>query len=194
VFFESSAEIHELLQTNVKTIAPDAKAICWRTDVRKTSFRPRGGEDFVPYSLIFFDPPYRIAEEIQPRKSLAPIFKRLAKETLSTPEAILVLRTPEHFETPDVAGWIVHDCWELSSMMIWIMTKPDAFTEDRERAAGTWVDPEEQSDEDAEESEGFGANLGLESDDDAEDELDDSELDDEEHEDEHDDEDGDKHA
>ncbi|MBL8811152.1 MAG: RsmD family RNA methyltransferase [Planctomycetaceae bacterium] len=170
VFYESSTEIHELLQNNVRTIAPDANAICWRTDVRKTSFRPRGGEDFVPYSLIFFDPPYRIAEEIQPRKSLAPIFKRLAKETLSTPEAIMVLRTPEHFETPDVAGWVVHDCWELSSMMIWIMTKPDAFTEDRERAAGTWVEPDEQSDA-TEETEDFGADLEL----DSEDEADDSE-------------------
>ena len=28
VFYESSAEIHELLQINVRTIAPDANAIC----------------------------------------------------------------------------------------------------------------------------------------------------------------------
>jgi hypothetical protein len=34
-----------------------------------------------------------------------------------------------------VNGWIVHDCWELSSMMIWILVKPDAFVEDREEAA-----------------------------------------------------------
>lgn len=135
VFFEGSAEVHQLLAGNVRTIAPDARAICWRTDIRRTSFRPRGGEDCIPYSLLFFDPPYRIAEEVRQRGSLAPCLKLLARDTLSTPEAILVLRTPEHFDAPDVPGWLVHDCWELSSMMVWILVKPDAFVEDREEAA-----------------------------------------------------------
>jgi 16S rRNA (guanine966-N2)-methyltransferase len=134
VFFEAGQEIHELLQGNVRTIAPEARAICWRTDIRRTSFRPRGGDDCIPYSLIFFDPPYRIADQIRARGSLAPCLKLLSRSTLSTPEAILVIRTPEHFEAPEVAGWVVHDCWEMSSMMIWILVKPDAFVEDREEA------------------------------------------------------------
>lgn len=134
VFFEAGQDIHELLQGNVRTIAPDARAICWRTDIRKTSFRPRGGDDCIPYSLIFFDPPYKIADQIRPRGTLAPCLKLLSRSTLSTPEAILVIRTPEHFEAPEVAGWVVHDCWEMSSMMIWILVKPDAFVEDREEA------------------------------------------------------------
>ena len=45
---------------------------------------------------------------------------------------MLILRTPEHFETPEVALWNVHDCWELSSMMIWVLTKPGAFSDDSE--------------------------------------------------------------
>ena len=48
VFFEASSDIHELLTGNVNTIAPDARAICWKTDIRKTSFRPRGGDDCIP--------------------------------------------------------------------------------------------------------------------------------------------------
>ncbi|MGV2334223.1 MAG UNVERIFIED_CONTAM: RsmD family RNA methyltransferase [Planctomycetaceae bacterium] len=135
VFFEGSAEVHQLLAGNVRAIAPDARAICWRTDIRRTSFRPRGGEDCIPYSLLFFDPPYKIADEVRQRGSLAPCLKLLSRSTLSTPEAILVLRTPEHFDAPDVPGWLVHDCWELSSMMVWILVKPDAFVEDREEAA-----------------------------------------------------------
>jgi 16S rRNA (guanine966-N2)-methyltransferase len=135
VFFEASSEIHELLTGNVRTIAPDARTICWKTDIRKTSFRPRGGDDCIPYSLIFFDPPYKIADQVYARGTLAPALKLLSRETLSTPDAILVLRTPERFPTPEVTGWVVHDCWELSSMMIWILTKPDAWTEDREEAA-----------------------------------------------------------
>ncbi|MEY3176059.1 MAG: Ribosomal small subunit methyltransferase [Planctomycetota bacterium] len=145
VFFEAGAEVFQLLSTNVRTIAPDARAICWRTDIRRTSFRPRGGEDCIPYSLIFFDPPYRIAEEVRARGTLAPCLKLLSRSTLSTPEAILVLRTPEHFEAPEVPGWLVHDCWELSSMMVWILVKPDAFVEDREQAAREAGDEDEFS-------------------------------------------------
>lgn len=123
VFFEADADIHQLLVTNVKTIAPDARTICWRTDVRRTSFRPHGGEDCMPYNVIFFDPPYRHADELEPGKPLAASLKRLARDTISTPDAILILRTPEHTEAPELPWWHVHDCWELSSMMVWIMVK-----------------------------------------------------------------------
>ncbi len=123
VFFEADAEIHQLLVTNVKTIAPEARTICWRTDVRRTSFRPHGGEELMPYNVIFFDPPYKNADEIDPGKPLAASLKRLARDTISAPDAILVLRTPEHTEAPQLPWWHVHDCWELSSMMVWILVK-----------------------------------------------------------------------
>lgn len=129
IFFESNPEIHGLLVSNVQTIAPEARTICWKTDVRRTSFRPHGGDDCLPYSLIFFDPPYRRADEISPGKPLAASLKRLARETISAPECIMVLRTPEHFDAPEFVQWKIHDCWELSSMMIWILTKPGAFSE-----------------------------------------------------------------
>ena len=130
VFFEADADIHQLLVTNVKTIAPEARTICWRTDVRRTSFRPHGGEDFMPYNLIFFDPPYRHADEIDPGKPLAASLKRLARDTISTPDAILILRTPEHTEAPQLPWWHVHDCWELSSMMVWILVKQPMSNDD----------------------------------------------------------------
>lgn len=134
VFYESGQEVHELLVSNVRSIAPEARTICWKTDVRRTSFRPHGGDDCLPYSLIFFDPPYRKADEIEPGKPLGASLKRLARDTISSKDAVLVLRTPEHFDTPEVALWNVHDCWELSSMMIWILTKPGAFSDDSESA------------------------------------------------------------
>jgi 16S rRNA (guanine966-N2)-methyltransferase len=134
VFYESGQEVHELLVSNVRAIAPEARTICWKTDVRRTSFRPHGGEDCLPYSLIFFDPPYRKADEIEPSKPLGASLKRLARDSISSKDAVLVLRTPEHFDTPEVALWNVHDCWELSSMMIWILTKPGAFSEDSDSA------------------------------------------------------------
>ena len=123
VFFEADADIHKLLVTNVTTIAPEARTICWRTDVRRTSFKPHGGEDMMPYNLIFFDPPYKNANEIDPGKPLAASLKRLARDTISTPDAILILRTPDHTAAPQFQSWQIHDCWELSSMMIWILVK-----------------------------------------------------------------------
>ncbi len=135
VFFEADADIHQLLVTNVNTIATDALTICWRTDVRRTSFRPHGGEDFMPYNVIFFDPPYRHADEIEPGKPLAASLKRLARDTISTPDAILILRTPEHTESPELPWWHVHDCWELSSMMIWIMVKQPMIDDDGDNNA-----------------------------------------------------------
>lgn len=130
VFYEAGPEIHELLVQNVKAIAPDARTICWKTDVRRTSFRPHGGDDFLPYSLIFFDPPYRYADEIAPGKPLWNSLKRLARDTISKPDCVLVLRTPEHFDEPQLSGWKVHDLWEISSMMIWIMVKPGAWQDE----------------------------------------------------------------
>lgn len=129
VFYESNSEIHELLVLNVRTIAPEARTICWRTDVRRTSFRPHGGEEFLPYTLIFFDPPYRVADEISPGHPLAASLKRLAKPEISGADCVLVLRTPEKFDMPEIAGWNVHDCWTMSSMIVWILTKPGAFAD-----------------------------------------------------------------
>ena len=151
VFFEADADIHQLLVTNVKTIAPDARTICWRTDVRRTSFRPHGGEDCMPYNVIFFDPPYRHADELAPGKPLAASLKRLARDTISTRDAILILRTPEHTEAPELTWWHVHDCWELSSMMVWIMVKQpitgDDADEDAEEASADSDDELEDASE-----------------------------------------------
>jgi 16S rRNA (guanine966-N2)-methyltransferase len=121
VFFESNPAVHALLVNNLHTIAPQSRAICWKVDVRRTSFRPRGGEDCLPYSLIFFDPPYRGAEDLQPGRPLAFSLKRLARPELSSRDCLLVLRTPERFDLPSVAGWRVEDCWPLSSMLVWTL-------------------------------------------------------------------------
>lgn len=152
VFFEADADIHQLLVTNVKTIAPEARTICWRTDVRRTSFRPHGGEDFMPYNLIFFDPPYRHANEIDPGQPLAASLKRLARDTISTPDAILILRTPEHTAAPELPWWHVHDCWELSSMMVWIMVKQPMADHDPDEEAD-----DAHADSGADETEGLTA-------------------------------------
>ncbi len=65
-------------------------------------------------------------------KPLAASLKRLARDTISTPDAILILRTPDHTDAPQFQSWQIHDCWELSSMMIWILVKQPIVGENEE--------------------------------------------------------------
>ena len=96
----------------------------------------------MPYNVIFFDPPYRHADEIDQGKPLAASLKRLARDTISTPDAILILRTPEHTEAPQLPQWHIHDCWELSSMMVWILVKQPMTDDDEDAQADQDADAE----------------------------------------------------
>lgn len=129
VFFEGDPDTFAFMKSNVQTIAADSKYICWCADVRRTSFRPQGGEDFIPYTLIFFDPPYAMVPQLEPGKPLAGSLKRLAKPEISDPNVSLILRTPERTEIQSIGPWFVEDRWDLSSMIIWKMKKEGSETE-----------------------------------------------------------------
>ena len=123
VFFEGHQDVHAALKENVQTIAADEKAICWRTDINRTSFRPHGGEDFLPYDLIFFDPPYADVDRMQPGKPLAASLKRLAKPSISSPDVTMILRTPLKNNFQPDSGWMLDELWEISTMAIWKLKK-----------------------------------------------------------------------
>lgn len=96
VFFERDRKAYELLQSNVDSLGAEDRAFCWRVDIARTSFRPRGEhlEEVVPYSVIFFDPPYKKASDLTGQKPFGAALDRLARETLSTEDAVMILRTP----------------------------------------------------------------------------------------------------
>lgn len=123
VFFEGDADVHECLKYNVETIAGESRSICWRTDIRRTSFRPNGGDDCLPYTLIFFDPPYADVGQLLPGKPLSLSMKRLARDTISDPAASLILRTPTRTDIEEISGWYVDERWDISSMIVWRMRK-----------------------------------------------------------------------
>ena len=106
VFFEHDKRAFELLKQNVETLGIQGEALCWRVDVLRTSFRPKGVEHLLPYDTVFFDPPYRMIAEIQPGTPLWRSLERLAREGVSAPRALLVLRTPERSE------FACPPCWE----------------------------------------------------------------------------------
>jgi 16S rRNA (guanine(966)-N(2))-methyltransferase RsmD len=58
VFVESDRPAFERLKRNVNALKAGDETMCWQTDASKCSFRPKGAERFLPYDVVFFDPPY----------------------------------------------------------------------------------------------------------------------------------------
>src|SRR5262245_31758348 len=58
VFVESDREAAARLRRNVAALKAENETLCWQTDASKCSFRPKGAERFLPYDIVFFDPPY----------------------------------------------------------------------------------------------------------------------------------------
>lgn len=102
VFIESDRVAFELLQQNVAALQAQTATLCWRTDASKCSFRPKGAERFGPFDVVFFDPPYEYARRLKAGTMLYRALERLAREDVSTAEALLVLRCARHtnFEIP----------------------------------------------------------------------------------------------
>ena len=86
--------------------------MCWRVDVLRTSFLPKGVSDFVPYSIVFFDPPYRMIESLKEGSPIYRSLQRLARPNVTSPDVLLLIRTPQdaQFTVPD--PW--QSAWTLS--------------------------------------------------------------------------------
>jgi 16S rRNA (guanine966-N2)-methyltransferase len=123
VFIEQDRKAVDFLKRNIAAIGVSDQTLCWRTDALRCSYRPQGVPDFVPFDVIFFDPPYRMIEALKPRSPLFQSLERLARSTVSAEDAMLCLRTPARalFEIPPV--WQSGRKLELSSMTIHLLEK-----------------------------------------------------------------------
>lgn len=103
VFFEKDRKAAELLRKNVASLRCESETLCWQTDVAMTSFRPKNCEGFLPYTLLFFDPPYKLVPEIQSGSHLYKSLERLARPDVTADDALMLFRTPLHslFELPE---------------------------------------------------------------------------------------------
>lgn len=126
VFIEFDHRAHELLRKNVNMVEADDCTMCWRADVLKTSFRPKGVDDMLPFDIAFFDPPYRMIEGLKAGSPLYKSLERLARASVTSPEALLLLRTPKGatFECPPV--WAPDWLLEVSTMDIHLFKKREA--------------------------------------------------------------------
>ena len=124
VFFEANSVVYRSLKENVQLIADGSATICWKTDVRYTSFVPQGSDGMLPYTLLFFDPPFAECHTMEQGGVLNKSLTRLARPAVTSDDALLLVRTPKLFELPVPGGWELQQCFVVSSMKIWHLTKP----------------------------------------------------------------------
>jgi 16S rRNA (guanine966-N2)-methyltransferase len=123
VFIEGDAKVHEALSYNVRAIVTDRQTLCWKTNIHRTSFCPSGADGCLPYDLVFFDPPYDQCPLLLPGEVLYKALGRLAKPRATSENAVVILRTSEHFLFSGAPGWRIDDHWPISTMNLWILRK-----------------------------------------------------------------------
>lgn len=123
VFIENDRKAFELLRRNVAALHAEEETLCWRVPAEKCSFHPHGGEPFLPWDVIFFDPPYRYVETMRAGTMLYKALSRLARDTISAPHALLVLRCAckAGFEMPP--QWQLELRLDFSSMEVNLFRK-----------------------------------------------------------------------
>jgi len=119
VFIEQDRNAHQLLIENVEMLGAQADTVCWRTDAFRSSFHPKGCPDFLPYDLVFFDPPYKLAPTIKTGSLLYAALDRLASPSLVAPDALLVLRCDNHAVFNMPPDWKADQTHRVKSMMLY---------------------------------------------------------------------------
>ncbi|HEX6984789.1 MAG TPA: 16S rRNA (guanine(966)-N(2))-methyltransferase RsmD [Planctomycetaceae bacterium] len=111
VFIERDHKAFELLRRNVEALGVGDETFCWRSDVFRCSFRPKGRDDLLPFDRVFFDPPYAIADKIRPGTPLFKALERLARPGVTADGAELVLRVPVR------QGVVIPEVWRLDESL-----------------------------------------------------------------------------
>ena len=110
VFFEKDPRAFELLKRNVAKLEVEPTCFCWKTDLFRCSFSPKGDEArFLPFDWIFFDPPFAKVEKCQPGSEFFRVLQRFAREEISSPDVRLVFRTPTRTDFKMPSAWEVED-------------------------------------------------------------------------------------
>lgn len=111
VFCERDHRAHSLLVQNAEYLEVRDRTLCWRIDCLRCSFKARGPQGWYPYGVIFFDPPYEMIKELKAGFPLYRALTRLARDELTTANALLVLRTPTDSQ------FQIHEAWRLERVI-----------------------------------------------------------------------------
>ena len=136
VFIERDHKAFALLRRNVATLGVERETFCWRADVLRCSFRPKGQDDFLPYDRIFFDPPYAIADQVRAGTPLYKSLERLGRDGISAEGAELILRVPTRQDVTVPEVWQLDELLTLGGMAIHRLRKGGATEEADEPGEG----------------------------------------------------------
>lgn len=128
VFIEKDRKAVQLLRKNIESLGVQDESLCWETDVLRCSFRPHGVPHRLPFDTVFFDPPYKMIADLRPGTPLYRAVQRLLRPDVTSPHALLVLRTPKggRFQLPP--GWQFDRTIDLKSMEAHLFDKVVAET------------------------------------------------------------------
>lgn len=130
VFIENDRKAFELLCQNVAVLKAEAETLCWRTDASKSSFSPKRAEGFLPYDVVFFDPPYFHTERLRQDTMLYRSLARLARPQITAARALLVLRCAKGTQFDVPADWLLEQSLDYSSMTVHLFRKVETATAD----------------------------------------------------------------
>lgn len=126
VFVERDHKAFDLLRKNVETLGLQRETFCWRADVFRCSFRPKGREELLPYHRIFFDPPYAIADQIRPGTPLFKALERLARPNISSDDCELILRVPIRQAVTIPSAWRCDKTLKIGGMALHHLSRSDS--------------------------------------------------------------------
>jgi 16S rRNA (guanine966-N2)-methyltransferase len=129
VFLESDRKAFELLQQNVAALGVENRTLCWRTDALKSSYHPKGVDEFLPFDVIFFDPPYRMAADLGSDSPIDKALVRLARDTVTANSALLFFRVPAQSLLECPPCWQHDTTLAISSMEIHVFRKTPTILE-----------------------------------------------------------------
>lgn len=127
VFIEQDHRAYELLCKNIDEIGARELSLPWRISALQSSLKPKG-DQWCPYGLIFFDPPYPMLKDLRPGSPLFRAIARLARPDISEANALLVLRSPTDMNLKIPAVWNISSELTVGSMHIRFLRKnPEAI-------------------------------------------------------------------
>ena len=123
VFAEQDHRAHELLRQNVASLGVEDRALCWRVNALRSSFKPKGTPAWFPYGVVFFDPPYSLTEKVLPGDAVYEALARLGTDDVMEANGLIVLRTSREATAELPSPWQIGERLEISSMALWLLEK-----------------------------------------------------------------------
>ncbi|MFN0055953.1 MAG: 16S rRNA (guanine(966)-N(2))-methyltransferase RsmD [Planctomycetales bacterium] len=123
LFIDNDRVAFDLLKENVARLKAEEETMCWRADASKCSFRPHGKPEFLPFDVVFFDPPYLYATRLKAGTMLYRSLERLSRDGISAPGALLVFRCARDTQIEIPATWRRERVLVYSSMEVHLFRK-----------------------------------------------------------------------